>query len=199
MFFSTSQKFFRAIQSQKIPQKMTFFIIFVKYWAANKPTSGTIKSQKLPSADVWKRRMCLRRRMGLPFTLEDRYDHKQAFKYIFYVMKTYRKFFRGPWSHCRHLWKPFFEVITKGRLCLGVWFSKNRHLLAFMAIESDLSVVWSFRLLCKIDMNISKLAIIYFMSWIPIENFLEGPEVTVNNSKNSLFEVTRKDKTCFWV
>jgi len=66
-----------------------------------------------------------------------------------------------------------------------------------MAIESDLSVVWSFRLLFKIDMNISKLTIIYFMSWIPIEIFLEGPEVSVNNSKNSLFEVTRKDKTCF--
>ena len=158
-----------------------------------------MKFQKSPFACISAHRIRSKRRTTTLFTLGDRYDHKQACKYIFYVMKTYRKFFRGPWSHCRHLWKPFFEVITKGRLCLGVWFSKNRHLLAFMAIESDLSVVWSFCLLCKIDMNISKLAIIYFMSWIPIENFLEGPEVTVNNSKNSLFEVTRKDKTCFWV
>ena len=93
--FSTSQKFFRAIQSQKIPQKMSFFIISGRYWATNKPTSRTIKTQKLPSADVWKCRMCLRRRMGLPFTLGDRYDPKQVCQSIGWCMKAYRKFFHG--------------------------------------------------------------------------------------------------------
>ena len=62
--------------------------------------STEIKTQKLPSADVWERRMYLRRRMGLPFTLGDRYDPKQVCQSIGWCMKAYRKFFVG--LKCRH-------------------------------------------------------------------------------------------------
>ena len=68
-----------------------------------------------------------------------------------------------------------------------------------MAVESDLSVVWSPRLLYEIDMIISKLANIYFMSWKPIENFFEDPEVTVVTCETPFFEVITKGRLCLGV
>ena len=78
--------------------------------------------------------------------------------------KPIENFFEDPEVTVVTCETPFFEVITKGRLCLWVRFSKNHHLLTFMTVGSDLSVVWSFRLLCEIDMIISKPANIYFIS-----------------------------------
>ena len=84
--------FFRAIQSQRMLQNMTFFIIFGRYWDANKPTPGSIKTQKLPYADVWKCKMCLRHRMGLSFALVDGYDPKQVCKIIDWCIKAFKIF-----------------------------------------------------------------------------------------------------------
>ena len=67
-------------------------------------------------------------------------------------------------------------------------------MLAFASIESDLRVVRPSRLLWEIDMIVRKLAKTNFMSWEATENFLEGPEVTLVTSENSLFEITEQGR-----
>ena len=136
--FLTSQKFLGGVQSRRVPQKMAFFMIFGKYWDANKPTSGTIKTQKLPYADVWKCKMCLRRRMGLPFALVDRYDPKQVCKSIGWCMKAYRKFFHGTqvqtWRSPKHNFWSYFRFIRDFPL---KWSSKHKncHMLTFGSVK----------------------------------------------------------------
>ena len=144
LFFDISN-FFKNRSKSESTSKNGIFMIFGKHWDANKPTSVTIQTQKLPYADVWKCKMCLRRRMDLPFALVDRYDPKQVCKSIAWCMKAHRKVFDGTqvqaWRSPKHNFWSYFRSIrdfpskmiieTQTLPCADVWKCKmclRRHM-----------------------------------------------------------------------
>ena len=60
--------------------------------------------------------MRLRRRMGLPFALVDRYDPKQVFQGIGWIMKAHKFFFIG--LKCNHdvRQNPTFDHHFRGKI-----------------------------------------------------------------------------------
>ena len=59
-----------------------------------------MKPKKSPPARVWNHKIILRHRTRPPFIFLDRYDPKQAYKYLFWVLVVTRKLFlRVPNAH----------------------------------------------------------------------------------------------------
>ena len=54
---------------------------------------GSIKSKKLPFACVWVSKNWSKCRMDIPIAFAERYESRQSFRHIGYVIATYKKFF----------------------------------------------------------------------------------------------------------
>ena len=134
--------------------------------------SVSMNFQKSSFVCVSARRIWSKRRTTIPFALQDRYDYKGACKSKFHVMGGYKNFLEGSEVAVVLLWNSLIEVTKRGRTSDWVWLSKNNHLLAFLPIEYDLSVVRPCRLLWEIDMIMRKFANTNLILWEATENFL---------------------------
>ena len=98
---------FRSLQRSK-KQKFHFFDDIRNFRWPIELCSASMNFQKSPFACVCDHRIWSKRRTTIPVALEDRCDHKEAWKRKFYLIKSYKKFLGRPWSHCRHLRKLSF-------------------------------------------------------------------------------------------
>ena len=83
-------------------------------------SEGSMKIEKTPLADVWDHKICLVCRTMLSLLSTDRYDPKETFQHICWVLVINRKIFHDTQSQTSHVLKSFFDGLqmTLEHLCL---------------------------------------------------------------------------------
>ena len=101
-------------------------------------------------------------------------SHEEHFRYSHHVVSMRRKFSRGIWS--KKLTSKI-AIFAKSQLrkkpVQRVWILKNRHLLAFVSMKCDLSIVWPRCLFQQRDMILRKHPNTYNGYWKLFKKFLE--------------------------
>ena len=104
-------------------------------------SSGSIKTEKSPSAHVWNCKIRLKCRVMFLFIFEDRYDPKEAYKHTCWALDTNKKIFRDPQSQVPHPSKSNFhgglKLVYDTFAFEGVSKLKNRYHLTFGIVKSN--------------------------------------------------------------